>query len=226
MAGDKRKNNVGFALQILQRRLASSPAAIFHSLRRRRERMEARLNEEKLVALGGALQMTPKLSAILSDDEDTDLDEAGGEELEQAEQEVVDRATAAETIAELEAEILILRQLEALADRLRKSGEDTKWKQLGNILDKPPMIDEATGQRRKLLIFTEPRDTLEYLADRIRQRTGKADAVKVIHGGIPREQRKAAICNRLYGTKIAPILHYAENTGGSHDLGKTVRFSI
>ncbi len=194
LSGDgKRKNNVGFALQILQRRLASSPAAIFHSLRRRRERMEARLNEEKLVARGGALQMTPKLSAILSDDEDTDLDEAGGEELEQAEQEVVDRATAAETIAELEAEILILRQLEALAERLRKSGEDTKWKQLGDILDKPPMIDEATGQRRKLLIFTEPRDTLEYLADKIRQRVGKSEAVKVIHGGIPREQRKAAI---------------------------------
>ena len=43
---DKRRNNVGFALQILQRRLASSPAAIFHSLRRRRERLEARLAEE------------------------------------------------------------------------------------------------------------------------------------------------------------------------------------
>ena len=107
----------GGRLQILQRRLASSPAAIFHSLRRRRERMEARLNEERLVARGGALQMTPRLSAILSDDEDSNLDEAGGEELEQAEQEVVDRATAAETIAELEAEIIILRQLEALAER-------------------------------------------------------------------------------------------------------------
>jgi hypothetical protein len=44
LAGDdKRRNNVGFALQILQRRLASSPAAIYHSLRRRRERLEARL---------------------------------------------------------------------------------------------------------------------------------------------------------------------------------------
>ncbi|HZZ61309.1 MAG TPA: hypothetical protein VFE63_09065 [Roseiarcus sp.] len=41
LADDKRRNNGGFALQILQRRLAPSPAAIYHSLRRRRERLEA-----------------------------------------------------------------------------------------------------------------------------------------------------------------------------------------
>ena len=40
---ERRRRNVGFALQILQRRLASSPAAIHESLRRRRERLEARL---------------------------------------------------------------------------------------------------------------------------------------------------------------------------------------
>ena len=55
------------------------------------------------------------------------------------------------------------------------------------------MVDEATGQRRKLLIFTEPRDTLEYLADKIRQRIGKSEAVAVIHGGVPRDARKANI---------------------------------
>jgi hypothetical protein len=57
LAGDdKRRNNVGFALQILQRRLASSPAAIYHSPRRRRERLEARLAEERIIARGGRLQ--------------------------------------------------------------------------------------------------------------------------------------------------------------------------
>src|SRR5262245_28385624 len=56
LGDDKRRNNVGFALQILQRRLASSPAAIFHSLRRRRERLEARLAEERIIARGGKLQ--------------------------------------------------------------------------------------------------------------------------------------------------------------------------
>jgi SNF2 family DNA or RNA helicase len=130
LAGDdKRRNNVGFALQILQRRLASSPAAIFHSLRRRRERLEARLAEERIIARGGRLQKLEQLPAILDDEEDSDLDEAGGAELEEAEQEIADRATAAQTISELEAELVVLRELEHLADRLRKSGQDAKWRQ-------------------------------------------------------------------------------------------------
>jgi superfamily II DNA or RNA helicase len=194
LAGDdKRRNNVGFALQILQRRLASSPAAIYHSLRRRRERLEARLADERNLARGGKLQRQDQLPSLFDDDEDRDLDEAGGVELEQAEQEIADRATAAQTIPELEAELVILRDLEKLADLLRKSGEDAKWRQLGEILDQPPMIDEASGRRRKLLIFTEPRDTLEYLADKIRQRIGKSESVAVIHGGVPRDARKANI---------------------------------
>jgi superfamily II DNA or RNA helicase len=194
LAGDdKRRNNVGFALQILQRRLASSPAAIYHSLRRRRERLEARLAEERIIARGGRLQKAEQLPSLFDDDEDRDLDEAGGAELEEAEQEIADRATAAQTIPELEAELVVLRDLEKLADQLRKSGQDAKWRQLGEILDKPPMIDEASGHRRKLLIFTEPRDTLAYLADKIRQRIGKSEAVAVIHGGVPRDVRKANI---------------------------------
>src|SRR5262245_66090778 len=55
------------------------------------------------------------------------------------------------------------------------------------------MVNEVTGERRKLIIFTEPRDTLEYLASNIRQRIGKHEAVAVIHGGVPRDVRKANI---------------------------------
>ena len=46
----KRFGNVGFALTVLQRRLASSPEAIYQSLRRRRERLESRLRELELHA--------------------------------------------------------------------------------------------------------------------------------------------------------------------------------
>jgi len=42
---DKRKGTVGFALTILQRRLASSPEAIYQSLKRRLQRLERRLAE-------------------------------------------------------------------------------------------------------------------------------------------------------------------------------------
>lgn len=192
LSGDgRRRNSVGFALQILQRRLASSPAAIYQSLRRRRERLEARLAEERLIARGDGALIAARGPAPSFDDED--LEEMGGLELEDAEQTVVDQATAAQTIAELETEIFGLRDLEHLADRLLKSGEDAKWTQLRSILDQPPMVDETTGTRRKLLIFTEPKDTLNYLADRIAQRIGRPEAVAVIHGGVPRDRRRAII---------------------------------
>jgi len=57
---DQRKQNVGFALQSLQRRLASSPAAIHESLRRRRERLEKRLAEERLLARGRPAPLRPE----------------------------------------------------------------------------------------------------------------------------------------------------------------------
>src|SRR5262249_37247657 len=53
LQNDKRAGTVGFALTILQRRLASSPNAIFHSLRRRRERLQKQLRELELLRRGG-----------------------------------------------------------------------------------------------------------------------------------------------------------------------------
>ena len=49
LENEGRKGTVGFALTILQRRLASSPEAIYQSLRRRKERLEKRLREEQLL---------------------------------------------------------------------------------------------------------------------------------------------------------------------------------
>ncbi len=188
---DRRRSNVGFALQILQRRLASSPAAIHRSLERRRKRMEDRLREERTLrdGQGEALRRAPAIPAYDPDE----LDEAPGPEAEQAEEEVLDRATAAQTIAELDAEIAILRDLEERALRLKLSGQDAKWRELESILDEPMMLDPATGLRRKILIFTEPKDTLEYLQQKIAARVGDPAAVVVIHGGVAREARRAAI---------------------------------
>src|SRR5579863_7104625 len=53
LENDKRAGTVGFALTILQRRLASSPEAMYQSLRRRRERLESRLRELELLQRGG-----------------------------------------------------------------------------------------------------------------------------------------------------------------------------
>jgi superfamily II DNA or RNA helicase len=188
---DKRRSNVGFALQILQRRLASSPAAIHRSLERRRKRLEERLREELLFRQRGApsLSRAPSLPTFDPDD----WEEVPGEEAEHAEEEIIDRATAATSIAELEAEIVTLRHLEEQALALKLSGEDAKWCELESILDEPLMLDPVSGLRRKVLIFTEPKDTLEYLRDKISARIGDPAAVTVIHGGVAREARRAAI---------------------------------
>ena len=190
---DKRRQNIGFALQILQRRLASSPAAIHESLRRRRERLEARLEEERLMKRGqeARLAAEPRFPAWWEDDE-TEIEDAPGDEAEATEEAILDQATAARTIAELETEIQTLIRLQARAATLRRSGTDTKWIQLNGILDHPLMTD-ADGNRRKLIIFTEARDTLIYLADRIRTRLGRPEAVVVIHGSVRREERRKTV---------------------------------
>lgn len=187
---DKRRSNVGFALQILQRRLASSPAAIHRSLERRRKRLEERQREEQMAR---SASFDLHAQRALPDYDPDDIDEVPSEEAEAAEEEIVDRATAATTVAELEAELETLRVLEAQALTLKVSGQDTKWRELQTILDEPMMHDVQTGLRRKVLIFTEPKDTLEYLQAKISAHIGDPSAVVVIHGGIPREARRAAI---------------------------------
>ena len=194
--GSRRRNNVGFALQILQRRLASSPAAIHESLKRRLARLEGRLEEEKLgrAAGRGDGDGIPSSGLESTLDED-DLEEATGEELEAHGERLLDRATAAQTIAELEAEIAEIRRLESMAKALRSSGGDAKWRELDRILDEPMVYDPGRDVRRKIVIFTEARDTLEYLARRIRDRTGEPESVAVIHGSVPRDRRRATIAS-------------------------------
>ena len=259
---EKRRRNVGFALQILQRRLASSPAAIHESLRRRRERLEARLahllagagrdanrigrdavrTEQDAIRAGrdaiytdqaapdsrygATLADTAGQDAIRAgrgairtggdalragrdphdlrsaaafayptpapDFDPDDLEEAAQADVDAIEARVLGHATTAETVAEFEAEIDTLKRLEDRARALRRDGTDTKWRELASLLDHPLMTD-AGGRRRKLIVFTEPRDTLEYLAGRIRTRLGRDEAVVVIHGGIGRADRRKAV---------------------------------
>ena len=197
----QRGNRVGFALTILQRRLASSPEAIYRSIQRRRERLEERLQEEKKSRADTQLQLDKQIDSMLpTDPEDLDAlyDEAPAEELESTEEEVVARASAARTIAELEAEIQTLKSLDILAQEVRQNGTDKKWEELSNLLqgegstpDSAELFD-AKGRRRKLIIFTEHRDTLQYLTDKIQTLIGRLEAVVTIDGSMQREKRKEA----------------------------------
>lgn len=188
-----RKGTVGFALITLQRRLASSPEAIYQSLKRRRERLERRVQEARQAknAPDDTLELFQGLPLFTDDDLD-DLDDAPGAELEEAEQRVVDQASAARTIAELEVEIALLARLEELAFQVRRSGTDRKWEGLATLLQDNAEMFDAEGHRLKLVIFTEHRDTLNYLTERIRTMLGRPEAVVAIHGGLSREERARA----------------------------------
>ncbi len=183
----RKKNNVGFALQILQRRLASSPAAIYQSLKRRRERLEDELAEAQLAKRGATQKETS-----ISDEKLRNIDEYEQEEIDEIEDEISAGATTAETIEQLEIEVETLKGLEGMAVRVLQSGKDAKWQQLDRILDDKLMLD-ADGHRRKLIIFTEPKDTLEYLRQKVVARLGRPDAVEVIHGGVSREERRKVV---------------------------------
>jgi len=209
LQNNKRAGTVGFALTILQRRLASSPEAIYQSLRRRRERLEQRLREVELLKRGADLAA----SMPLCDPDDLEeLDDAPDAEVEQIEEIVLDQATAARTITELQREIQTLQRLEKLAADVRRSGVDTKWRELAHVLTdifQPPVLpgcaaDDSVpygagpipppkpSRLQKLIIFTEHRDTLNYLVQRITTVLGRQDAVLCMHGGMGREERKKA----------------------------------
>ena len=180
----ERKNTVGFALTILQRRLASSPEAIYQSLHRRRERLENRLNEERLG------KKAEDYRSAIRFDPDYDDEDYSSAEMEREEEKVADQASASRTIKELEAEIATLKGLERLAHEVRLSGEDRKWDELSRLLQDNACMFTPDGLREKLIIFTEHRDTLRYLTDKIRTLFGGADSVVTIHGGMLRDERR------------------------------------
>jgi SNF2 family DNA or RNA helicase len=193
LANDGRRGTVGFALTVLQRRLASSPEAIYQSLRRRKERLEKRCREEELIKRGAEVRINwQKDVPALSEDDLEDLEDAPNDEVGDTEERVVDLASAAQTIAELKAEIEILKDLAQVALSVRQSQSDRKWDELSRLLQNKTEMFDAHGHRRKLIIFTEHRDTLNYLQERIGSLIGKPEAVVTIHGAMGREERKKA----------------------------------
>lgn len=215
LENDKRAGTVGFALTILQRRLASSPEAIYQSLRRRRERLESRMRELETLQRGGDVLAAMRAGLPDLEAEDfEDFEDAPDKELEDAEDQILDQATAARSITELRIEIETLKHLETMALAIRRGGEDRKWRELASLLSEiftpaairngfaedpapydsgvPATPKPTPSPNQKLVIFTEHRDTLNYLAQRISTLLGRSEAVVTIHGGMGREARLKA----------------------------------
>jgi superfamily II DNA or RNA helicase len=194
-SGDvRRRTSVGFALTSLQRRLASSPEAIRVSISRRLRRLRVRSDELRTSGthkpVDALIAQAERILNAALDDDGTGLDELTIEEEEQLE-ELVDTSSAASTLAELEYEISTLERLEQLAQRVRDAGVDRKWLEVSSIILDNPLMHADDGQRRKLIVFTEHKDTLHYLVERLRALIGKNEAVVFIHGGTVREERRA-----------------------------------
>ncbi|MCB9423190.1 MAG: DUF3883 domain-containing protein [Ardenticatenaceae bacterium] len=186
---DRRKGTVGFALTVLQRRLASSPEAIYQSLVRRRERLQKRLQEAEQIQNSYSPLETGQ-DSIFDETFWEDFEDAPAEEAEAIEDQVMDAATAALTIPELQEEIESLRILVQMAQRVRHSGTDRKWEQLATIIQDDENMVTPVGQRRKLVIFTEHRDTLRYLQERIITLFGRDENIVHIDGSLSREARR------------------------------------
>ena len=215
LQNDKRTGTVGFALTILQRRLASSPEAIYQSLHRRHERLASRLRELELLHRAGSapsgLPIPAGLSAgpLLDTEEIEEIEDAPDHEATTTTDEITDQATAASTISELKKELETLKRLETLALAVLRSGSDRKWRELAELLGeiftpaaianrlaeaKAPYVTNAPAKltpspQQKLVLFTEHRDTLNYLDQRITTLLGRKGAVVCIHGGLGREER-------------------------------------
>src|SRR5581483_3133209 len=101
LANEKQAGTVGFALTILQRRLASSPEAIYQSLRRRNDRLQRRLRELEILHRGSTGDQVGFTGPLLDADDVDDLEDAPDAEVEAAEEEFLDQATTARTIEEL-----------------------------------------------------------------------------------------------------------------------------
>jgi superfamily II DNA or RNA helicase len=182
-ATGQRQHSVALARTVLQRRLASSTMAIYESIRRRLERQRNLLEELEALPPTQQARRLAQLQGRIADveqDED-DLDDSDRDRL-------ADQCTAALGLDQLRAEIAALQELLAQAKRVRDHSSDSKLNALRACLDRAEFSELSDG-RGKLLIFTEHRDTLNYLCEML-GRCGYTTCQ--IHGGMNPHERKRA----------------------------------
>ncbi|BAM69722.1 putative helicase [Methanothermobacter sp. CaT2] len=171
IATDRRAH--AFAMMLLQRRMASSIYAVMRSLMRKRDRcIQLMENIESL----SMREVSGDYSDLLSVDY-SDLEERRIWEIESS----LEGSTLADSIPELKAEVSTLEGLIEDAERLLKSGSETKLMELQKIL-------EEIGHE-KILIFSESKDTVDYLLEKIES---WGYSVCTIHGGMSMDERIAA----------------------------------
>ncbi len=178
----RKKGSVALARTVLQRRLASSLNAIYSSLKKREKRFADLLEElETLSPIEQHARLMELGRVVDPEMEDEDYD---GEELD----EIAIDSTVAEQLDQLQDELVALRYLVNLAKKTIEIGQETKLNALKDCLERSELQELKDG-RGKLLIFTEHRDTLNYLKDNLIQ---WGFTICEIHGGMSAVSRKDA----------------------------------
>ena len=163
---------IAFALLILQRRLASSTYALYKSLERRKERLEKLLKEQDIKIKTSSFD--------LEDDEDVEENERWQREKEW------ESLSVSENKEELKKEIYIINELIAISSEIINNEEEVKLKELKKAIEEGfKKIEELQGNK-KILIFTESRDTMDYLVNKIKSWGYR---VNFVHGGMSLEER-------------------------------------
>jgi SNF2 family DNA or RNA helicase len=165
---DNRARALGFMMALYQRRYASSPHALLKSLERRKNRLEG--------IIDGTWVPPKKKKKHLDKEMIDDLDD---ETLSSSFDEEEDHVFSEYDIQSAKDELVHINPLILEVDELILSGTSAKWKKLEKMLKSNQAFD--TEQDKKLLIFTEHKDTLDWLFGKL---TGMGYSVVTIHGGM------------------------------------------
>ena len=182
------------AMGVFQRRLASSTWALLKSFERRIEKVRAlitdleagRIDSRGLRSAQTALNAEYRGDYFDEHDAAEDLRDDTARERSEDYEDAVLGAVVAVTIEELRDERQVLHELRARARRLIDSGHESKFERLRAVLEEPGYAEE------KWLVFSEHRDTVDYLVTRL-EALGYAGQVTTIHGAMPWQEREEQV---------------------------------
>ena len=188
LAGQYNRSAAKMAMMILQRRLASSTYALLQSLIRRAEKLQTTLHhlqDGRLSAEQLANEQTELKDVDIREEKTGDEEEAvnGKEEAEHVDEDF-ESATAASSIGELETEIAHVENLVELARHVYNLKSESKFEKLWEAL--------TEYQGIKVLIFTEHRDTMIFIIERL-EALGFTGKVAQIHGGMKYSEREEQV---------------------------------
>ncbi len=176
-----------FAMSIFQRRLASSTLALSRSFSRRLEKLDEliKMLESGRASSESLLRKFP--TKIIWDEKtgDEETPQAGMEENQIVEDQII-AAVVSTSLIELKKEREQVKSLFDLSMKVYDKGEESKFEKLRELLS------DDRYRKEKFIIFTEYKDTLDFLTDRL-EALGFAGKVAEIHGGMDYKEREEQI---------------------------------